>query len=540
MLYLIIAAVVIWLIFKIGSEKKTYEKEINAYKRNYEREFEKEITENNINTPLDLYMLGLKCYEGYYKDETFIKDYQKAAYMWEKAATQGLAEAQYGLGIMYETGNGVKKSNVEALNWYKKAAEQGDTEAQKRADALSQEQNAHSPEDLYNLGKKYYDEHGVEQINANAFPLLLKAANQGHADAQFLIGKMCYYGKGVKQDLKIAEEWLRLAANQGHANAKLLLDKLCIPSTNKDNMNENTSHNNAWGKNYYDKALAYEYGIGVSADKSLALSMYETAVKAGYQPAKEKLEKLRNERIFEEAAPEENISISNKTTAIQQQGNVTNNTVNNNPRSHYIKAQNSKLLFDQAVELKRKGQYAAALTLYKSAYESYPDDPDVQSTMYAMAKIYLLTGDYEKACTLFQDGLTMKLAQTDERTGRFYQKNVMSEFSGGLSESDPDYQWFHKLTADYSIFIGLSHYLLENDGYELLSRYRYDFNNHMQSVAGKSAPQPSADYLRTCYDYGWSRVIAIASESYNRCFDKIDFGHVQKRKQEFLDILETI
>ena len=204
------------------------------------------------------------------------------------------------------------------------------------------------------------------------------------------------------------------------------------------------------------------------------------------------------------------------------------------------KAQQSQIYFNKAVDQKRYGNYRDALKLYKQAYEIFPDDPDLQSTMYAMAKVYLLLGDYEKACTLFQDGLTQKLAQNDEHSARFYQKYIMSQYSGGLSGSDPDYVWFNKQTADYSIFIGLSHYLLEGNGAELLKRFGYDFNNHMQSVAGNAAVQPSVEYIRTCYDYGWSRVIAIASESYNRCFDKIDFGHVQKRKQEFLDILETI
>ena len=235
--------------------------------------------------------------------------------------------------------------------------------------------------------------------------------------------------------------------------------------------------------------------------------------------------------------------INNATTSTvvnNQQTNTTINAANYGLQDKYIQAQNSKLLFDQAVELKRKGQYTAALMLYKQAYNVFPDDPDVQSTMYAMAKLYLLLGDYEKACTLFQDGLTQKLARHDEHTARFYKKYMESQCYGGMSESDPDFSWFQQLTADYSIFIGLSHYLLENNGAELLSRYRNDFNNHIMSVAGKTAAPPSRGYLRTCYDYGWIRVLAIASESYNRCFDKIDFGHVQKRKQEFLDILETI
>lgn len=437
-------------------------------------------TDSSSNDTADtLYNSGLKHYEN--------GEYEKAAALWKRAAAQGSAEAQYGLGLLHETGNGVYKNEIEALKWYDKAAEQGYVDAEKRADDLVQYlDNPYVRQELFEIGKNYYWGYGVERSYEKALKWLLRAANQGSPGAQYHLGEMCYYGYGVKQDLKAAEKWYRLAASNGHTNAK---NKLSNFGTNSEGMARNVSNENIINNNTNNSYMTNKTKVTV---------------------------------------------ISNPQT------NVTNNAANYGLQDKYIKAQNSKLLFDNAVELKRKGQYTAALTLYKSAYESYPDDPDVQSTMYAMAKIYLLTGDYEKACALFQDGLTMKLAQTDERTGRFYQKYVMSEFSGGLSESDPDYQWFQKLTADYSIFIGLSHYLLENDGYELLSRYRYDFNNHMQSVAGKPVPQPSVDYLRTCYDYGWSRVIAIASESYNRCFDKIDLGYVQKRKQEFLNIIKTI
>ena len=46
-----------------------------------------------------------------------------------KAAEQGLASAQYNLGCMYRDGHGVERSHVKAVEWFKKAAEQGDEDA---------------------------------------------------------------------------------------------------------------------------------------------------------------------------------------------------------------------------------------------------------------------------------------------------------------------------------------------------------------------------------------------------------------------------
>ena len=57
-------------------------------------------------------------------------NYQTAFKLWLPLAEQGDAQAQGGLGMMYERGLGVKQDDFEAVNWYRKAAEQGDADAQ--------------------------------------------------------------------------------------------------------------------------------------------------------------------------------------------------------------------------------------------------------------------------------------------------------------------------------------------------------------------------------------------------------------------------
>ena len=392
----------------------------------------------------------------------------------------------------------------------------------------------------YNLGTCFYYGNGVDRNYNIAAKWYTKAANQGHAKAAYALGMMYVAGVGINQDGKKAIEFFYIASQKGLSEAKTALEQMKNEGREVDSIIEQYEHkaekendsppvnDNRQAYQLFRKGWDYEQGNGVEANIALALDYYQKAADLGSEIALNRLNKL-NEQGYSD--------LYKKNIGIQQH---KDNKVNNDSQSHYIKAQNSKLLFDQAVELKRKGQYQASLMLYKQAYNIFPDDPDVQSTMYAMAKIYLLIGDYEKACALFQDGLTMKLAQNRERTGKFYQKYVMTKFTGGLSESDPEYIWFRNLTADYSIFIGLSHYLLENEGVELLSQYRYDFNNHMQSLAGKSAAMPSREYLQTCYEYGWVRVILIASEFKDSSLSGIYIDHVQERKQEFLDILKTI
>ena len=41
------------------------------------------------------------------------------------AAEQSFAPAQYNLGVMYDNGDGVPQDEVEAMRWYRLAADQG-------------------------------------------------------------------------------------------------------------------------------------------------------------------------------------------------------------------------------------------------------------------------------------------------------------------------------------------------------------------------------------------------------------------------------
>ena len=65
-------------------------------------------------------------------------------------AEQGNADAQFNLGVMYDTGEGVPENDVEAVNWYRKATEQGYARAQ------------------FNLGVMYADGEGVPENDVEA------------------------------------------------------------------------------------------------------------------------------------------------------------------------------------------------------------------------------------------------------------------------------------------------------------------------------------------------------------------------------------
>ena len=56
-------------------------------------------------------------------------DYAMALWLWRPLAKEGDTTAQYLIGHMYDRGLGVPQDDVMAVEWYRKAAEQGDASA---------------------------------------------------------------------------------------------------------------------------------------------------------------------------------------------------------------------------------------------------------------------------------------------------------------------------------------------------------------------------------------------------------------------------
>jgi hypothetical protein len=152
-------------------------------------------------------MLGLaKCYG---QGTQVAMDPIEALKWYRLAAQKGNASAQYNLGCYYDQGKCVSADVTEALRWYRLAADQG------LADAI------------YNVGCCYESGDGVEMDTCEALVWYSLAAGQGHAEAQYNVG--CFHENGcggVSKDVKEALKWYRLAAEQGHALVQLRLDTL--------------------------------------------------------------------------------------------------------------------------------------------------------------------------------------------------------------------------------------------------------------------------------------------------------------------------
>ncbi|MBW2494902.1 MAG: SEL1-like repeat protein, partial [Deltaproteobacteria bacterium] len=106
--------------------------------------------------------------------------------------------------LLLQTGT---QREAEALDWFRRAAEAGDSDAQ------------------FYLGSRLLREDAAETNPVEAVRLLTLAAESDHPAAQRLLGDAYAEGRGVAIDLAQSTRWYRAAAEQGDVSAQLALGK---------------------------------------------------------------------------------------------------------------------------------------------------------------------------------------------------------------------------------------------------------------------------------------------------------------------------
>jgi hypothetical protein len=125
------------------------------------------------------------------------QDYTQAMRWYEMAAEQGDADADYGIGRLFEEGFGVVQNDKTAAGWYRKAAEHGVAPAEFNLSLMM----------LKGKG-------GVTRDEAAAFALCKKAADKGFGPAEAQLATMYEHGQGVTANTEQALFWSTLAAKQ--------------------------------------------------------------------------------------------------------------------------------------------------------------------------------------------------------------------------------------------------------------------------------------------------------------------------------------
>lgn len=151
-----------------------------------------------------------------------------------------LSAASIAFADINDAYSALEKGNfARAFSMFKQYAEQGDAEAQ------------------YVLGTLYHEGKGVDQDSQQSARWIRKAAEQGRADAQFALGNLYFDGEGVKQDFNAAAKWYLLAATKGYVDAQ------------------------------FNMGYMYEYGFGVTKDCDKAEEWYSRAAYQGDEEAQE-------------------------------------------------------------------------------------------------------------------------------------------------------------------------------------------------------------------------------------------------------------
>jgi len=203
---------------------------------------------------------------------------QVEAIKWiRKSAEQGVADAQFCLGLAYDlyvsTETGLERNDDEAVRWYRKAAEQGNTEAQ------------------FSLGRHCYSGQGTPQDFTEAAQWFRKAAEKSNIEAQVSFGLACAFGDGVSEDRVAAVKWLRKAAYRQNTHAQEALQTLLdngngVADEDAENVKrllEAAGKGN--GETEFQLYSVYSSGEGVIQDAKEATQWLRKAAERGHVEA---------------------------------------------------------------------------------------------------------------------------------------------------------------------------------------------------------------------------------------------------------------
>ncbi|CAO3659307.1 unnamed protein product [Rhizopus stolonifer] len=248
------------------------------------------------------------------------QDQAKAFSLFLQGSKLGHAECTCRVAACYESGQGVKRNQIYAIQFYRKSAAlrnpsamyklgsialnaQNHREAVSwllRATQLADEKNPHA---LHKLGSLYESSKtpGIIMDLDYARELFSQAALLGYAPSQYKLGWAYEHAQlNCPLDPKRSVAWYLLAAEQGDGGAALALSGWCFTGA-KGVLPQRDKEAYFWAKRAADKqmpdaeyAVGYytELGLGVARNIQEAQSWYLRASNQGDQKATERLKVL--------------------------------------------------------------------------------------------------------------------------------------------------------------------------------------------------------------------------------------------------------
>jgi TonB family protein len=175
------------------------------------------------------------------EDKETNPDYATAAKWYQRASEGGSGAADWQLGMLYETGEGVPQSYEQARRCYERAVERGieaanmrlglfylegwgvQADRQKMLTLITRAADSGYVPAMNMLSGMYFSGVGVARDGKQALAWAERAAVLDDREGQMLVGHMATRGLGVKRDLKLAREWYQMSAEQEYSTAMLAM-----------------------------------------------------------------------------------------------------------------------------------------------------------------------------------------------------------------------------------------------------------------------------------------------------------------------------
>lgn len=203
------------------------------------------------------------------------KNISAAIEWWKKAAEQGHAISMYYIATSYLDGNnGIPVDKATALYWLTKSSDYGNTEAKLtlvdfylKGDGITKDiskavlllkqiiestncQKETKINAVLQLAALYQDEESVRDYT-KSHELWLQAAKAGDVLGMYMTGMDFIQGRGVEKNVEQSLKWIQLGADMGHPECQFQLH------------------------------LYYKLGIGVEKDETKAKDLFNRAYKGG-------------------------------------------------------------------------------------------------------------------------------------------------------------------------------------------------------------------------------------------------------------------
>lgn len=198
------------------------------------------------------------------------KDYNNVLKWYKMSAQKGCSKAEWQIGLMYESGEGLPIDYNEALKWLKSGAKHGSSNAM----------------DL--LGSMYLNGEGVNKSYQDAMIWWRKGTEYGNSNCMLNIGYLYKNGNGVEVNNVEAAKWFLKACEKNRSQACVELAALYHNNNNPgivQNFSEAMKYYLKAGKNaqaYLELGWMYEKGQSVNEDKNKAIFYYKKAIDMGY------------------------------------------------------------------------------------------------------------------------------------------------------------------------------------------------------------------------------------------------------------------